>query len=121
MTKMKFAASTILIAILSALATWMMPWWMIAVVAFAVSFTFQLNAGKAFLSGFLGIVLFWLVAILMIDTANEHILSTRMAKLFGMSNYWLFIVVNLIVGGLVGGLAGWTGAVLRNTFMKPQS
>jgi hypothetical protein len=118
---MKFTASTILIAVLSALATWMMPWWLIAVVAFAVSFTFQLSAGKAFLSGFVGIVLFWLVTILMLDIANEHILSGRMAKLFGLPNYGLFIVVNLLVGGLVGGFAAWSGAVLRNTFMKPQS
>jgi hypothetical protein len=118
---MKFAASTITIALLSALATWVMPWWMIAVVALAVSFTFQLSAGKAFLSGFLGIVLFWLVAIVMIDTANEHILSERMAKLFGLSNYWLFILVDLLVGGVVGGVAAWSGAIMRNTFMKPQS
>lgn len=118
---MKFAASTITIAVLSALATWMMPWWLIAVVAFAVSFTFQLSAGRAFLSGFLGIALFWLVAIVLIDTANEHILSVRMAKLFGLPNYWIFIIINLLVGGLVGGVAAWSGAVMRNTFMRPQS
>lgn len=118
---MKFAVSTILIAVLSALATWVMPWWMIAVVAFVVSFTFQLSAGKAFLSGFLGIAIFWFVAIVSINSANEHILSTRMAKLFGMPNYWLFIILNAIIGGLVGGFAAWTGAILRNTFMRPQS
>ncbi|MBL7718872.1 MAG: hypothetical protein JNL72_08555 [Flavipsychrobacter sp.] len=118
---MRFAACTILIAILSAGAAIMMPWWIIAVVAFAVTFVVNISSGKAFLSGFCGIALFWLVAILLADAANEHILSARMAKLFSLPHYGVFIVVNLLVGGLVGGLAGWSGAVLRNGFMKPQS
>lgn len=118
---MKFAASTILIALLAALATYYMPWWMIAVVSFVVSFIFQLSVGKAFLSGFLGIALFWLVAILMLDIPNEHILSARMGNLFSLPNYLLFITVNVLVGGLVGGLSAWSAAAMRNTFMNTES
>lgn len=118
---MKFAACTILIALLAALATYYMPWWMIAVVAFVVSFIFQFSSGKAFLSGLSGIALFWLVAILMLDIPNEHILSTRMGALFSMPNYGLFILVNVLVGGLVGGLSAWSAAALRNTFMNTRA
>jgi hypothetical protein len=98
-----------------------MPWWMIAVVSFLVSFIIHLSSGKAFLSGFLGIALCWFAFILKIDMANEHILSGRMANLFHLPNYGSFIVVNLIIGGLVGGLAAWSGAALRNGFMSPRS
>ncbi len=118
---MKFAASTILITLLAALATYYMPWWMIAVVSFVVSFIFQLSVGKAFLSGFFGIALFWLVAILMLDIPNEHILSARMGNLFSLPNYLLFITVNVLVGGLVGGLSAWSAAAMRNTFMNTES
>ena len=117
---MRFLGSIILISLLSAFVTWFMPWWMIAVVSFAVGFVIHLSSARAFFSGFLGIALFWLIAILFIDNANDHILSMRMAKLFSLHNYWLFILVDIIVGGLVGGLASWSGAVLRHGFMKPQ-
>ena len=118
---MRFVGSVISIAILSALATWFLPWWMLAVVSFIIAFVVYLAPGKAFWSGFVGIALLWLICILIKDIANEHVLSIKMAKLFSLPDYWLFILVNIIVGGLVGGLASWSGAVLRNEYVKTVS
>jgi hypothetical protein len=118
---MKFAGNVILIALFSYLATTYMPWWMIAVVSFVIGFVIQLSSGRAFLSGFAGVALCFLILILLADSANEHILSTRMAKLFGLPNYSLFIAVNVFLGGLVGGLAAWSGAALRAGFIKTES
>jgi hypothetical protein len=115
---MRFLSSALFIAILSAISTWYLPWWMIAVVSAVVSFIIHLSSGKAFLSGFLGIALCWTILIINVDSANEHILSSRMAQLFSLPGYWAFISVNVLVGALVGGLAAWSGAVLRNGFMK---
>ena len=109
----RFLLSVILIAVLSALAEQWLPWWAIAVVSFMVAFVANQRPGKAFLMGFLGIAIFWLVDCIMHDIANEHILSTRMAALFHLPNYALFIVVTLFIGGLVGGLSAWAGALLR--------
>jgi hypothetical protein len=89
------------------------PWWIIAVVAFAVALLLPQKAGRAFLSGFLGIFLFWLCCSLYADIANQHILSARMATLFHLPAYGLFLVVAAMVGGLVGGFAAWGGAALR--------
>jgi hypothetical protein len=111
---MKFLLSVILIALFSAGAEVLIPsWWVIAVVAFLVSLFVEQKAGRAFLAGFLGIALFWLVAALIHDSANDHILSTKMAVLFHLPNYVLFIGVTALVGGLVGGLSGWAGALIR--------
>lgn len=118
---MKFILNVILIALLSALATRYLPWWMIAVVSFVVSFIIHPGSGKAFLSGFLGLALCWTVLIMPVDMANEHILSARMAKLFQLPNYTLFILVNVVIGGLAGGLAAWSGAALHKGFMKQGS
>ena|ERR1035437_1569135 len=112
---MRFLLAVILIALLSAVAEYFLPWWTIAVVCFLVSLFIGGKPGKAFLMGFLGIAIFWLIAALMHDLSNEHILSTRMAALFHLPNYGLFIVVTVFVGGLVGGLSAWAGALLKTT------
>lgn len=106
----------LMIAILSAIATWLMPWWMIAVVSFLVSAFYR--PPKAFLTGFLGIALFWLVWILLRDIPNEHILSSRMAKVFSLPNHILLIALNIFVGGLIGGLAAWSAARMVKAFRR---
>jgi hypothetical protein len=110
---MKVIAGIISIAILSAAAELFLPWWMIAVVPFIVGIVMHSNGKKSFLAGFLGIAIFWLIAALMKDLPNEHILSTRMASVFGLPNYGLFMLVVVLVGGLIGGLSAWAGGLLR--------
>ncbi len=95
---MKFFIGVILIALLSAIAEYWLPWWVIAVVCFVVSFVLRQRPGRSFLMGFVGIAIFWLDAAMMHDGANEHILSTRMAGLFHLPNYGMFICVTVLVG-----------------------
>ena len=115
---MRLIASILSIAILAAVCTWYLPWWMIAVVSAVVAFVINMSNGKAFFSGFFGIGLCWTSIILNLDIQNDHILSSRMAGLFSLPGYGLFILVNVMTGALVGGLAAWSGAALRNGFMK---
>jgi hypothetical protein len=110
---MKFFLGVILIAVLSAVAEYFLPWWSMAVVCFVVSLLMGLKGGKSFLMGFSCVALCWLTFALIHDIPNEHILSTRMAKVFGLPNYGLFILVTVVVGGLIGGLASWAGALLK--------
>ena len=91
-----------------------MSWWSVAVVSFIVSVIIRQKQGRAFLSGFAGVGIFWLVAALMRDGANDHILSTRMAALFHLPNYGLFIGVTVLIGALVGGLSAWAGALMMS-------
>jgi len=109
---MRFIFSVILIVLLSAVAEYFLPWWSCAVVCFLVALFVQQGGGRAFLMGFCGVGILWLIAALIHDIPNEHILSTRMAALFHLPNYSLFIVVTVFVGGLVGGLSAWAGALM---------
>jgi hypothetical protein len=61
----------------------------------------------------LGIGLLWLGWALWADMANDHILSSKMAALFKLPNYILFIVVTVFVGALVGGLSALSGALVK--------
>ena len=112
--KMKFLVSLLLTALLSFTASLYFPWWIIAVCAFIVSALILQHPMKAFLSGFLGVFLLWLIFSLIIDSGNNHILSRKMAAIFplgGMS--FLLIFITALVGGIVGGMAALTGSYLR--------
>lgn len=105
---MKFIVSVLLIAVLAAVVAWFLPWWTVAIVAFIIGG----QSKNAFLAGFCGVALCWLVAAVFRDMANDHILSGRMAVLFKLPNYGLFICVTVFIGGLIGGLSAWSGALL---------
>lgn len=112
---MKFIVSIILTAILSYAFGIYLPWWSIALAAFAVAVLIPQQPGKSFLTGFIALFLFWLVLAFYIDIKNEHILSVKVAELiFKMQSSMLILLVTAIVGGLVGGFAALTGSYLRN-------
>lgn len=110
---MRFFISFILISLLAALAETFVSWWIVVVVALLVTLFTGLRPGRAFGAGFAGIGLLWLILSLVHDIPNDHILSSRMAALFHLPNYTMFVLVTVIVGGLVGGLGGWCGSLLR--------
>jgi len=114
---MRLFLSILILIVLSFIAEHFFAWWSIAIVSFFVGLLSNLSPGKAFLSGFLGIGIFWLIMILCKDIPNNHILSQRMATLvIKTPDYILFILMTVIIGGLVGGFAAWSGGLGRRMF-----
>ncbi|MBS1659873.1 MAG: hypothetical protein JST68_02350 [Bacteroidetes bacterium] len=111
---MKFLVSILLIALLAFICGLFMPWWTIALAAFAVSALIPLKPLLAFFAGFLGIFLLWGGMAVVIDQLNNSILATKIAEILplGGSAYAL-IVVTAFIGGLVGGGGALTGAFLK--------
>lgn len=107
----------IVTALLAWLASYSFAWWMVAVIPFLIAVVWQLKPGWAFLNGFLSIGLLWLYLILKTDFANEQMLSQRMSQLFGLG-YAPFTAVNILLGALVGGLGGWSGASMWKLFKQ---
>lgn len=110
---MKFLVATLLTAALGFVAGKFLPWWSIAIVAFAVALLVQQNPGRGFLSGFLGIFLLWGILALWIDVQNDGVLSRQIAKLLPLGgSSILLILVTGLVGALVGGFAAMTGSAV---------
>ena len=104
----------LLIAILSLLAQIFLPWWSLTIVAFAVCFWRNSGAGRAFLYGFAGIALVWLGYALLIYLRTDGIFTGRMGELLFKSNTAaLPMLVTAVLGGLMGGLAGLSGYLVR--------
>lgn len=104
----------ILIAILSLLTQLLLPWWSLAIVAFLVCFWRSSGAIHAFLYGFVGVAVIWLAYALLIHTRTDGIFTARMSSLlFKANNAVMPMVVTVILGGLVGGMAGLSGFFVR--------
>jgi hypothetical protein len=111
---MKFIVSVLLTALLCFAAGLYLPWWSIAICAFIVSALIIQQPFKAFLAGFAGVFLLWLIFSWSLDAANDQILSHRIAQIFPLGGVsFLLIVVTALIGGLVGGLAALSGSYLR--------
>lgn len=111
---MKFIISILLTALLSFTAGLYLPWWSIALCAFIVSVLILQPPLRSFLAGFAGVFLLWFIFSLIVDSANNHILSRKMAAIFPLGGIsFLLILITALVGGLVAGMAALTGSYLR--------
>lgn len=104
----------VLIAIISLLLQFLLPWWTLALVAFFICFWRSSTGGKAFLYGFAGVAVVWLAYALFIHVHTSGIFTGRMSELlFKTTNWASLTVVTAVLGGLVGGLAGLSGFFIR--------
>lgn len=111
---MKFIISVILTALLGFAIVLFLGWWTFAITSFIVAMVIPQKAGPAFLSAFLGIFLLWFIQVSLIDSANEHLLSTKVAFLFPLSgSYFTLTLITAFLGGLISGFAGLTAGFLH--------
>lgn len=108
---MKFFISLLLTALLGYAAPLFLPWWSFALTSFIVAFVVPQPPGKAFLSGFLGLFLLWSIYALLLDNANHHVLSEKIAQVLLLpSPYWLLIIISGLIGALISGFAACTAS-----------
>ena len=113
---MKFLIATILTAILAFISGLFLPWWGMAITSLLVAVLVHQKAGKAFLSGLLGLFLLWAGIAWWIDMKNNGILSKKIATILPLGgNSILLILVTGIIGGLIAGFAAMSGSFLRAT------
>jgi hypothetical protein len=118
---MRLLITILAIAILSGIAEWTTHiWWTAAFVAGLAGLLSRMRTGEAALAGFWGIALLWLSFSLFLDLRNDHLFSQKMAKVFNLPSYILYIVITFILGGIIGALPAWAGAHLRKMF-RPES
>jgi len=97
-----------------------LPWWSIALAAFIVNLWIPTKGLNAFLSGFLGIGLLWLVYAGLLNSDTSSIMAERISGIFGLGNPILMITITGLAGGLVGGFAALSGSQFRRIFMKEE-
>lgn len=109
---MKFLLQFIAIALLAFVLELLLPWWSIALAAFAGGLAF--NSRANFVAGFLGIGFLWLLYALMMDATSAAPLAERISNVLFV-NKPLLLLITTLIGGLVGGFAAMAGSALRGT------
>jgi hypothetical protein len=105
-----FFLSLLLIAVIAGLLQLFLPWWVVAVTAFAVVYFIQQKPFTAFVAGFFAIFLLWSVYAFLLSSANENILALKVALLLPLKgNVWALFAVTGLIGGLVSGFAALSG------------
>lgn len=111
---MKFIIVVLLTALLGYAAPLYFTWWSFAVTSFIIALLVQQRAWVAFAATFLGLFLLWAIMALMIDSANDHLLSQKIATILPLhGSSELLILITALAGGLVSGFAGLTGSLAR--------
>jgi hypothetical protein len=113
---MKFFVAIILTALLALISGLFLPWWCIAITSLLVAVLVHQKAGKAFLSGLLGVFLLWAGLAWWIDMKNNGVLSKKIASVLPLGGSAIvLILVTGFVGGLVAGCAAISGSFLRSS------
>lgn len=95
------------------------PWWSMALVAFVAALLLGRNTTGAFVAGFAGAGLSWLLPALYLYLTHDNRLADQLAQLFRLSApVWLF-VITFLLSAVMGGLAAAAGAVLRTVLRMP--
>src|SRR5215831_11236486 len=112
---MKFIVAILLTALLGYAAPLYFAWWSFAITSLMVAVAIHQKPGKAFLAAFIGLSLLWGLHAAIIDSANDSILSERVAYILPLNGSSMALIwITAIVGGLVSGVAALTGSFARN-------
>jgi hypothetical protein len=93
------------------------PWWTAACIAFVVILLFPAKkAITAFFAPGLGSLCCWVMALLIKDIPNQHLLSGKIAVLFQLPSYVFLVVISGFLGFITAGLGGWTATCVIRAF-----
>ncbi|HTH56353.1 MAG TPA: hypothetical protein VL728_09925 [Cyclobacteriaceae bacterium] len=106
---MKFLYQTVATIIGCFAVQYFLPWWTMAIIAFAFGYLFQNKGVVSFTSGFIGVGLLWFLVAYQIDAASHSILTEKINRIFPLNVF----ILTVIVGGLVGGFAALTGSLMN--------
>lgn len=105
---------TLLIFILAFILNLLLPWWSIALPGLFLGYYYRKPVLPSFGWGFLALFILWVAEAWYIHSANDGLLSGRIAEMLQLSSpYWVILITG-IIGGIVSGLATVTGTLISD-------
>lgn len=111
---MNFLKQTLFTIGLCFILQYFLPWWTLAIGAFAGGYLFGNKGWIVFLSGLISVGLLWFVTSMTIDIQTQSILTEKVARLFPTKTPALLFLLTAIIGGLPGAFAALTGSLLKS-------
>lgn len=112
----KFIVVVVLTALLGYAAPLYFTWWSFAVCSFIIALFIHQKPFTAFIATFLGLFLLWGCMAMILDNANNHLLSQKIATLLPLQgSSALLILITAFIGGIISGFAGLSGSLVRKS------
>jgi hypothetical protein len=109
----------LIILILSFIASYLLPWWIVALIAFLAALFLGKTSGRSFWSGFGGVFTVWVALALLKSIPNDNMLASRVIQLFPLPHSWILLLfITALIGGLVGGMSALSGVLVKKVFTK---
>jgi hypothetical protein len=119
---MRFGIQMLIVLGLGLILAMFMPWWSIALAGAVPGFLIHGHRGRSFLAGFVGALLLWAGAAIVMILMTGSDLGDKFALLLPIPLNGIGLAfVSGIIGGLVGGFGGFTGDSLRRLVEKQGS
>jgi hypothetical protein len=108
----------IIVLLVSVLVQIIAPWYFIVPVAFGAALLTGKTARGSFFQALLAIALLWGVLASYLHVVGEGIITSRVAGMFSLPMPELMIVVTMLTGGLVAGMAALSGYYTRKVIKR---
>jgi hypothetical protein len=117
---MKTFTLIVIILLVSLGLNWLLPglpWFMPCILAFLAGIVASRLPAAGFLTGFLGVGLFWTALVLASHLRNGGVLTGQIAAILSENmgrhvSSLLLLILTPVLGALLGGLAAWSGKLL---------
>ena len=114
----RFIGQLIFVITLSFTSQFILPWWGV-MIGSALATLLVYNKGlSSFFAGFFGLGLLWFYLAYTIDTANQSLLSGKVATLFSLESGFQMVLVTALLGAIIGGISALTGNYFIAIFKK---
>lgn len=114
----RFIGQLILVITLSYISQYVLPWWG-PMVGAALATMLIFNKGlSSFFAGFIGLGTLWFYLAYSIDTANQSLLSSKVAALFSLESGFQMVLITALLGAVMGGFSALTGNYFIAMFKK---
>ncbi len=110
-----------LIIVLSAIAQYFGPWWLMPIVCFGLCFWKSESAKGAYGVAFAAISTLWLSYASYQNVITQGVITLKIADLFQLPNAALLFTAVTLAGGTVAGFAGMAGYYCRVALIPPKT
>lgn len=111
---MRFPVQILLIITLGFFLELLLPWWSIAIAAFAGAALIPTRMN--FIAGFSATGILWIGKALITQLSTDSDLASKVARTFMLHNTAVLLVVTFILSGLIGGFSAMSGGALRRKY-----
>lgn len=110
---MKSIITIILLAVLTLLFGYFLPWWSLVIPCTLYGFLYGQKAGRTFRNALAGVALCWMATAVVIQNISGSDLPVMVARLFPGGSVIVIYLLTGLAGGLTGGFAALTGYLTR--------